>query len=72
MKKTAQKKKVLAKSNSQWVSVGIVIMILLFCLAAVIKKNRFDEMENRSKSERVINKIEQARDVKNSVKKLIK
>lgn len=71
MKKTAPKKKVLVKSNSPWVPVGIVVMILLFALAIVIKENRNDEME-RSKSERLINKIEQARDVKNAVKKMVK
>jgi len=71
MKKSAPKK-VNKTSSSSWLPVGITVMILLFTLAYVMHKNQDDEFENRSKSERVINKIEQARDIKNSVKKLVK
>jgi len=38
----------------------------------VIKANRFDEAENMSKTQRIVNKVQQAKDVKNAVKRLVK
>ena len=71
MKKSAPKKVNKAKSSS-WLPVGITVMILLFALAYAMHKNQNDEREYRSKSERIINKIEQTRDVKNAFKRLVK
>lgn len=71
MKKSAPKK-VYKTSNSSWIPVGVTVMILLFVLAYAIHKNQKDEIENRSKTERIINKVQEIREIKNNVKNDIK
>ncbi len=60
------------KTNEAYVLVGIVIIALLLLLAYVIHSNRVDERQELSKTERVVNKVQQLKDAKNSVKKLVK
>lgn len=59
-------------TSASWLAVGITVTILLFAIAYGLHKRQEYEQENRTFQSRMINKVQEVRDVKNAVKKLVK
>ena len=72
MKKTVPHKATMQINSSPWVLVGMMVIALLFLFAYVIHSNRENEMSEKTLQNRVVNKVEEVRQVKNAVKKLVK